>query len=76
MVYIKQTRHNTSPFKAFLAKWRNNFNTKKKVYLAVKRMNLIEFICFDVTFVSTVRTLRNSCIYEILLKSTIICQYH
>ena len=49
---------------------------KKSVYLAVKLMNLIEFIWSDVTFVSAFITLWNVCIHKILLTSIIICWNH
>ena len=42
------------------------------VYFTIKRTNMIEFICFDVTFISADRNMQNSCIHKNLLQYNII----
>src|SRR5436190_873217 len=64
--YSSNKSEETQVFKHVFGKIANS------VYLTVKRSNLIEFICFDATFVSAIRTMKNSCIRNIVLKSIII----
>src|SRR5436190_22064420 len=49
------------------------FQPVKKCLPHRETQDLMELICYDVTFLSAVRTLRNTCIHEILLESIIIC---